>query len=461
MYARAPVFLLGALALGCADAAVLPPTPQAARFEGAAEVRPGFVSDTIIVRVTGELGRPVPDVEVTWSTDAPLADVFPVDARTDHDGRARALMRGGLALDRQRVQVRVADLDPVVRELAVEAGSAVAVVGLRRNPADGNIPPPTCVEPSSGPVRCSALSGPWHALDGETLRGVVAAGSDACGLTPAGRVRCLASGASALHDVPGDHPALITLATGFVGFGGTCGLDAEGRAWCWGRANERYLQAPLSNETWEEIHPLPTDLRFRQLTVSSHHACGVVLDGAVWCWGNNDFGQLGTGPGTGAAPRAIEGLPRAIAVHSNHTDGLCSLGVDRIVRCWGDPFADGLGRDEPTFSGAFPMPQPITRVGRVRDIQPTGHGWAALDDDGRLHLWGRGVGGTGWRVGSPHLFGPGASFRRLATWPPGVACALDDVGRAVCVDTQRAIAHLAFDNLDASTFRDFWGVPPL
>jgi len=453
--------MLSVLSLGCVEAAVLPPTPQTLRVEGTAVVRPGFLSDTIVVFVTGELGRPVPDVEVTWSTDASLADVFPLESRTDREGRARALMRGGLALDRQRVQVRVADLDPVVRELTVEAGSMVAIVGLRRNTSARNIPPPTCVEPSSGPVRCSELIGPWHALHGETLRGVVAAGSDACGLTPAGRVRCLASGASALRDVPGQHPPLVKLAAGFVGFGGTCGLDAEGRAWCWGRANERYLGTPLSDQVWEEIRPLPIDLRFRQLTVSSHHACGVVLDGAVWCWGNNRWGQLGTGPGDGIAPRPIVGLPPALTVHSNGSDGLCSLGVDRIVRCWGDPFADGLGRDEPTFSGAFPTPQPITRVGRVRDIQPTGHGWAALDDDGRLHLWGRGVGGTGWRVGSPQLFGPGASFLRLATWPDGVACALDDEGRAVCVDTFRAITHLAFDNLDANSFREFWGVPPL
>lgn len=461
MHAWATAILIGALSLGCAEATVLPPTPQAARFEGAAVVRPGFFSDTIIVVVTGELGRPVPDAEVTWSTDTPLGDVFPIDERTDRDGRARALMRGGLALDRQRVQVRVADLDPVVRELTVEAGSLVAIVGLRRNPAARHIPPPTCVEPSTGPVRCSEQVGPWHALHGETLRGVLAAGSDACGLTPAGRVRCLAPGASAPRDVPGDHPPLVNLARGFPPYVGSCGLDAEGRAWCWGRANERYLQAPLSDEVWEAIRPLPTDLRFRQLTVGFHHACGVVMDDTVWCWGNNDFGQLGTGPGEGTAPRAIEGLPRAITVHVNQSDGICSFGVDRIVRCWGDPFADGLGRDEPTFSGAFPIPQPITRVGRVRDIQPTGHGFAALDDDGRLHLWGRGVGGTGWRVGSPELFGPAASFRRLATWPDGVACVLDDADRAICVDTFRAIAHLAFDNLDASTFRDFWGVPPL
>ena len=460
MYARTTATLLGAMSLGCADVPILPPIPQALRFEGAAAVRPGFVSDTIVVVVTGELGRPVPDVEVTWSTDASLADVFPLASRTDRDGRARALVRGGIALDHQRVQARAGGLNPAILDLAVDAGSIVAIVGGNQFSSASSAPPAFCVERASGPLRCAGAVGPWQALDGEALHGLAAAGSEACGLTAAGRVRCLSSGGSALRDLAGNHPPMLSIAMGFPGFGGSCGLDAEGRAWCWGRANERFLQAPLSEEVWDEIRPLPTDLRFRQLTVSSHHACGVVLDGTVWCWGNNTWGQLGTGGGEGLAPRPIEGLPSALTVHANNLDGLCSLGVDRIVRCWGDPFADGLGRDEPTFSGAFPTPQPITRVGRVRDIQPTGHGWAALDDDGRLHLWGRGVGGTGWREGSPRLFGPGASFRRLAT-SPGLACALDETGRATCVNTITAITHVAFSNLDPITFRDFWGVPPL
>lgn len=461
MSAWATASLLGALSLGCAEATVLPPTPQAARFEGAAVVRPGFFSDTIIVVVTGELGRPVPDVEVTWTTDTPLGDVFPVDERTDREGRARALMRGGLALDRQRVQVRVADLDPVVRELTVEAGSMATIIGGGGFASDSGGPPPYCVERSSGPVRCSARIGPWHALNGEELRGLVAAGSDVCGLTLAGRIKCLSSGGGLLRELAGNHPPLVSLAVGIAFSGGSCGVDADGRAWCWGNAGPRFMQPGSYDEVWDEVRPLPTELRFRQLTLSWNHACGVVLKGTVWCWGNNSWGQLGTGPGDGIAPRPIVGLPPALTVHSNGTDGLCSLGVDRIVRCWGDPFADGLGRDEPTFSGAFPTPQPITRVGRVRDIQPTGPGWAALDDAGRLHLWGRGINGTGWRVGSPQLFGPGASSSRLATWLDGVACALDSLGRATCVNAHRAISHVAFSNLDPLAFRAFWGLPPL
>jgi hypothetical protein len=198
----------------------------------------------------------------------------------------------------------------------------------------------------------------------------------------------------------------------------------------------------------------PADLELESRLRGGPRGDGLVL-------GEQQLGPTRDRPRGRDRSRPIVGLPPALTVHSNGTDGLCSLGVDRIVRCWGDPFADGLGRDEPTFSGAFPTPQPITRVGRVRDIQPTGPGWAALDDAGRLHLWGRGINGTGWRVGSPQLFGPGASFSRLATWLDGVACALDSLGRATCVNAHRAISHVAFSNLDPLAFRAFWGLPPL
>ena len=35
----------------------------------------------------------------------------------------------------------------------------------------------------------------------------------------------------------------------------------------------------------------------RTIMISSgaHHTCALQADGAVWCWGSNEFGQLGTG----------------------------------------------------------------------------------------------------------------------------------------------------------------------
>jgi alpha-tubulin suppressor-like RCC1 family protein len=79
-------------------------------------------------------------------------------------------------------------------------------------------------------------------------------------------------------------------------------------------------------------------------------SCAVVADGTVWCWGSNEFGQLGTldagetctfinGDASipvpcGTVPRRIEQLPSAIAVAAG-TKSACAVAADRSVWCWG------------------------------------------------------------------------------------------------------------------------------
>src|SRR5437773_1950231 len=36
----------------------------------------------------------------------------------------------------------------------------------------------------------------------------------------------------------------------------------------------------------------------KQVATGSAHACAIRNDGTVWCWGRNDFGQLGDGNAT-------------------------------------------------------------------------------------------------------------------------------------------------------------------
>jgi alpha-tubulin suppressor-like RCC1 family protein len=38
-----------------------------------------------------------------------------------------------------------------------------------------------------------------------------------------------------------------------------------------------------------------TTLAFTAITVGASHACGLTIDGGVYCWGSNARGQLGDG----------------------------------------------------------------------------------------------------------------------------------------------------------------------
>ena len=73
-----------------------------------------------------------------------------------------------------------------------------------------------------------------------------------------------------------------------------------------------------------------------QVAVGSTHACALTRDGAVYCWGDNLYGELGTGgsPSQSTVPLAVSGLgaSRSVSVAETHTCAVTSSGG---VFCWG------------------------------------------------------------------------------------------------------------------------------
>ena len=77
----------------------------------------------------------------------------------------------------------------------------------------------------------------------------------------------------------------------------TCGVRTDRSLWCWG--NSKYGQLGLG-DTHGRIVPtqVGADLDWAEISadsVSSYHTCGVRTDGSLWCWGWNEYGQLGLG----------------------------------------------------------------------------------------------------------------------------------------------------------------------
>jgi alpha-tubulin suppressor-like RCC1 family protein len=149
---------------------------------------------------------------------------------------------------------------------------------------------------------------------------------------------------------PEPGPALATTASAALTFrevsaGGlhTCGVTSEDQAYCWGYNN--YGQLGVGTTDGPELclslgcstRPVAVlgGLRFRQVSAGEDHTCGITTDYLAYCWGLNYNGQLGDGTTIyRSTPVAVAGglhFRQASAGHA-HT---CGLTTDNRAYCWG------------------------------------------------------------------------------------------------------------------------------
>ena len=88
----------------------------------------------------------------------------------------------------------------------------------------------------------------------------------------------------------------------------TCGVASDAVAYCWGGNVDGQLgvqAAPLACASGFAFarnydcaatpNPVSGNLRFSYVTSSAGFVCGYTITGDVYCWGKNDYGQLGNG----------------------------------------------------------------------------------------------------------------------------------------------------------------------
>jgi alpha-tubulin suppressor-like RCC1 family protein len=175
--------------------------------------------------------------------------------------------------------------------------------------------------------------------------GVAADGFHGCALGASGNVSCWGSGADAGADwsvpvaVPGLASGALQVA---VGGAHACALLADGTVACWGDNSKGQLGAGLDGGA--SLSPLAVAglSEVSVLSAQSFNTCALTSAGAVWCWGDNTWGQLGIGTVGGIAnvPGQILALPSTadLAVGARHA---CALDADNGLWCWGD---NGLGQ---------------------------------------------------------------------------------------------------------------------
>lgn len=190
-----------------------------------------------------------------------------------------------------------------------------------------------CVASDTGDVRCFDAG----ALEPETLRAfrgiraVFAGTYQVCGWDGGESLRC--------HDINQsltnggvEHARFV--ATNPVGWAPrhngreVCAWTAQGRVECggdWGG----YAHGRQRLRAVQGLRDVV------QVSAGEAHVCARSRDGAVWCWGNNGYGQLGDGTTVerNVAVR-VERLPEAVSIVTG-AFFTCALVRDGRVLCWG------------------------------------------------------------------------------------------------------------------------------
>ena len=245
-----------------------------------------------------------------------------------------------------------------------------------------------------------------------TFRSLTTGRRHACGLSPTGQAWCWGGNATGALGIPtttgqsSSPVAAITeqrftvLAAGNLH---TCGLAADGTAWCWGRGIQLGDSVGLTRAT---PAPVAGGHVFIALSVGYNHSCGVDADSLTWCWGSNLAGELGrAGDTVETAPAQVLAAPGFARVTAGYF-ATCGLTADGTAWCWGWNNAGQLGTGD-TVGG--PTPRPVAGGLRFTALSiGYAHG-CGLATDGLLYCWGAALHG---------MLGDGTvTGERLTPWP--------------------------------------------
>src|SRR5438067_328979 len=177
----------------------------------------------------------------------------------------------------------------------------------------------------------------------------------------------------------------------------TCMRRSDGTVQCWCRNSLGQL-GNGDNNLADSAVPVGVSgvTNASDVAGGDEHACALLSDGRVQCWGVADSGQLGDGTTTGFSnvPVTVSGMTTATAVITGAWHS-CAVLADGTMQCWGRNMDGQLGNGTTTSSN---VPVTVSGISRPAAVAAGGYHTCARTPDGTLRCWGRtddGQGGNG------------------------------------------------------------------
>jgi alpha-tubulin suppressor-like RCC1 family protein len=218
-------------------------------------------------------------------------------------------------------------------------------------------------------------------------------GSHTCARTTAGGIACWGSGGNGeLGDGTNNTssiPRYVTLGAAAdqltSGVYHSCALTG-GNAMCWG--------SPYANTPSDANNGLTGFLGFAR---SGGHACAILANHTVQCWGDNFYGQLGDGstvtPTPANTPVVAAGISTAETIYA--AEGrTCAILTNGTAMCWGRNYSGTLGTMDNNSMVTSPSPVVGLTGAAQLALRPffsgsfSEEGTCARKIDGTVMCWG-------------------------------------------------------------------------
>ena len=209
---------------------------------------------------------------------------------------------------------------------------------------------------------------PVAVLGGRRFSSLTVGDRHACALEPDGTAYCWGSNARGElgAGLPGQNSATPVAVAGglnFValsaGLRSTCGITPQGAAYCWGLNDEGQLGDGTTVDSNVPV-AVNTNLAFESISMAFRKACGLV-SGTAYCWGQSTLGDFGNGTGGLASfPTPVQAA-NGLNLSSINAGIFYACGVDPAgaALCWGGDGGSGkLGLGTP-LDGETVLPTPV------------------------------------------------------------------------------------------------------
>ncbi|HEU5050603.1 MAG TPA: hypothetical protein VFU00_09785 [Gemmatimonadales bacterium] len=278
----------------------------------------------------------------------------------------------------------------------------------------------------------------------------------ACRIAPSGKLACWGRGSEGQLG-SGDLPQVagprwvdgggVIFRSVVAGRSHTCALDEEGAAYCWGAGDLGQLGVNLSALLpcgAILCSPLPAPAggahRFVALAAGDQFTCGLEAAGTVWCWGLGDVGQLGQTISEECGGTRCSFAPVQVQGElrlrtlSAGRSHVCGLTSGGDAVCWGYNYQGQLGRGDEVDS---PEPRTVSTSERFVQLSAGGLHTCAVTAARAAHCWGidaLGAGSTILESTVPVPVAGGATYSQVEAGRV-TTCAIRSDGLVECWGT--------------------------